>query len=216
MNDHWTDRLSAYVDGALARAERESLEGHLAGCADCRAVLDDLHRVVARARALEDRAPARNLWPRIAARLTPFTPVRRASWMRRRLTFTAPQLAAAAVVLVVASAGSVMMLLPKPPDQGATTPGPSVSPVGLIGAMPRYDAAVAQLEAALVAGRGRLDTATVRIIEKNLAIIDSAIADSRRALARDPGNAYLNHHLAGQMRRKLELLRRANALAVRG
>jgi hypothetical protein len=78
----------------------------------------------------------------------------------------------------------------------------------------RYDAAVAQLQAALVAGRGLLDTSTVRVLQENLAIIDRAIAQARAALAADPGNAYLNLHLAQTMRTKLELLRRAQAIAV--
>jgi hypothetical protein len=76
-----------------------------------------------------------------------------------------------------------------------------------------YDAAIAELEGALAAGRGRLDTATVRQIEQNLAVIDRAIAQARAALAADPADAYLNHHLADTMRRKLQLLRRASTLA---
>jgi hypothetical protein len=79
----------------------------------------------------------------------------------------------------------------------------------------RYAAAVADLELVMERGRGRLDTATVRVIEKNLGIIDGAIRDAQRALAADPANAYLNLHLAEQMRRKLELLRQVNALAAR-
>ena len=61
-------------------------------------------------------------------------------------------------------------------------------------------------------GRGRLDTTTVRVIERNLATIDSAIAQAQRAVAADSANAYLNSHLAETMRRKLELLRQAAAL----
>src|SRR3989449_460651 len=59
----------------------------------------------------------------------------------------------------------------------------------------------------------RLDTATVRIVRKNLAVIDRAIAEARMALRSDPGNAYLNLHLANTMRRKVELLRRVNEMA---
>src|SRR3989442_1052029 len=75
-------------------------------------------------------------------------------------------------------------------------------------------ATLEELEGALVEGRrtGRLDSTTVRILERNLATIDTAIAQARRALAADPGSAYLNHHLADTMRRKLELLRQATAL----
>src|SRR5438445_400088 len=68
---------------------------------------------------------------------------------------------------------------------------------------------------ALEQGRasGRLDSATVRVLTQSLVTIDSAIVQARRALAADPGSAYLNQHLADTMRRKLELLRRASALA---
>jgi len=72
---------------------------------------------------------------------------------------------------------------------------------------------VANLERVLAQGRGRLDTATVRVIAKNLGIIDRAIRDAQSALAADPANSYLNLHLAQEMRRKLELLRQAAALA---
>ncbi len=51
------------------------------------------------------------------------------------------------------------------------------------------------------------------MIEKNLGIIDRAIRDAQSALAADPANSYLNLHLAQEMRRKLELLRQAAALA---
>jgi hypothetical protein len=54
---------------------------------------------------------------------------------------------------------------------------------------------------------------TVRVVRENLAIIDRAIADARIALQKDPGNAYLNFHLAQTMRRKVELLRRVNDIA---
>jgi hypothetical protein len=76
----------------------------------------------------------------------------------------------------------------------------------------KYDAAVAELEQVLQQGRGTLDTTTVHVLERNLALIDRAIADARRALAADPHNAYLNAHLAGTMRRKIDLLRQAAAI----
>ena len=77
----------------------------------------------------------------------------------------------------------------------------------------QYDAAVADLEKALKNGRGRLDKATIEIVEHNLQIIDQAIAQARDALAVDPANAYLSGHLVETRRRKLDLLRRAAALA---
>jgi hypothetical protein len=77
----------------------------------------------------------------------------------------------------------------------------------------QYDAAVADLEKALKAGRGHLDASTISVVEHNLQIIDQAINQAREALAADPANSYLSSHLVEARRRKLDLLRRATALA---
>jgi hypothetical protein len=86
-----------------------------------------------------------------------------------------------------------------------------VESVGMADA--QYDAAVADLEKALKTGRGSLDASTVAIVEHNLQIIDQAINQAREALAGDPANSYLSGHLVEARRRKLDLLRRATALA---
>jgi tetratricopeptide (TPR) repeat protein len=78
----------------------------------------------------------------------------------------------------------------------------------------QYDQAVADLEKALKAGRTRLDPETVRIIEDNLASIDLAIEQARKALRNDPANVDLNTYFAASRNRKLALLRRASALAM--
>ena len=80
-----------------------------------------------------------------------------------------------------------------------------------------YLAAITDLEQALQADRasGQLDSATVRVVQHNLAVIDMALAEARTALAADPASSYLNRHLANTMQRKLELLREATGLAVR-
>jgi len=223
MTDTWTDRLSEYLDGELGGVERTALEAHLAGCAACAAALEELRRVVARARALDDRPPAADLWPAIAEQIGVSSRAHAARGLeapraRRRLSFTIPQLAAASVALALLSGGGAWLLVGRhQPERSPSvaTPGPKAFGVSAGPADPRYAAAVADLELVMERGRGRLDTATVRVIEKNLGIIDGAIRDAQRALAADPANAYLNLHLAEQMRRKLELLRQVNALAAR-
>ena len=227
MTDHWTDRLSEYLDGDLPAGARGALETHLETCIACRTTLAELRRVVARAQALEDTPPARDLWPAIAGRLTPLTggvvdlATRRGprAAPARRVSLTWLQLAAAALVLIAASAGTVMTVLRSHGPAAAPAPAPvalAPAPDGVVVAgwagVARYDAAVAELEQMLAQHRAQLDTATVRVVQKNLDIIDRAIADARAALAADPSSAYLNHHLARTMRRKLDLLRRANAL----
>lgn len=221
MHDRWTERLSEYLDGDLGVADTAALEAHLASCGDCRATLEQLRRVVARARALDDRAPAADLWPEVAARigLSPLAErvgARAAGHARWRLTFTVPQLLAASVALVLLSGSAAWVVLRRPggaPATVATGPMPIMSNVGTYESSPRYAAAVADLERLLAQRRGQLDSTTVRVIEKNLGIIDRAIRDAQSALAADPANAYLNQHLAQAMRRKLELLRQAATLA---
>jgi hypothetical protein len=221
MSDQWTDRLSEYLDDELTAEDRAELEAHLRGCVKCGAVLADLKRVVARAQSLEDREPAHDLWPGIAARIgaAPATaevvPIDRAR--SRRWSFSLPQLVAAGFALMVLSGGAAWLL--HPAGQAALATRPALSPVPAVtaaattrSASRSYDAAVADLERVLQEGRGRLDTTTVRVIERNLATIDSAIAQAQRAVAGDSANLYLNSHLAETMRRKLELLRQAAAL----
>lgn len=211
MNDQWTDRLSEYLDGDLTPAERTALEAHLAACGACRRTLEELRRVVARAQALDDRPPVADLWPGIAEYIGV---VSLAARRARRLSFTVPQLAAAAVVLAFLSGGSAWLALR---DHQSLPPTAPSTPVMTSGGMSLLDArtaaSVAALEQTLARNRDRLDTATVRVIEKNLGIIDRAIRDAQSALAADPANPYLNQHLAQETRRKLELLRQAATLA---
>lgn len=65
-SDPWRERLSEYLDGELESGERERLERHRAGCAECTLALEELRRVVAFAHALPDRPPSGDLWPAIA------------------------------------------------------------------------------------------------------------------------------------------------------
>jgi anti-sigma factor RsiW len=217
MSDQWTDRLSGYLDGDLKGSERALLEAHLERCEDCQDTLASLRRVVMRARSLEDRPPAADLWAGVAERIG--APVRTGVLpVRRRFTFSVPQLLAAGVALAVFSASgawilhpvvpTVTLVQPAPPGQGEVT----VSPVAAPSAARSYDAAVHDLEQVLAQGRGRLDTATVRVLEQNLTLIDRAIAEASRAVAADSANVYLNTHLAETMRRKVDLLRQAVAL----
>jgi hypothetical protein len=58
----------------------------------------------------------------------------------------------------------------------------------------------------------QLDSSTVAIIEKNLKIIDAAIAQSRAALAKDPASMLLSEQLTHALDKKVELLRTAALL----
>lgn len=232
--DLWTDRLSEYVDRELSDAERIALEAHLGGCAECRGMVELLRAVQRRAAQLPDREVRRDLWPAIAAMIgseSPLRPddeaVRPIGTRRRRYAFSLPQLAAAGIALTLMSGGAVWLARdasgPTPAAVATTpTPTPDATPTAAtdaalasraaLRAEQTFDAAVADLQTVLDAGRERLDPRTVTVLEKNLSVIDSAVAEAQRAVAADPANAYLNSHLVRTMRRKVELLRQAATL----
>jgi anti-sigma factor RsiW len=217
MHETWRDRLSEYLDGELAPDERATLERHLAECADCRTALGELQAVVERAHGLEDREPAAALWAGIAERIghDPQMIGLAGRRRRRRVSFSVPQLLAAGITLMMVTAGGVWLSLgPRSPSgmsQGAADD--AVEPSAFVAAMPGFESAVGDLQVVLAEHRDQLDSATVRVLEENLAIIDKAIEEAREALDRDPANAYLNQHLADNMWRKVRLLRQAAAIA---
>ena len=210
MNDQWTDRLSEYVDGELANGERSALEAHLATCTVCRGAVAELRQVVARAKALENRPPKADLWPGVAKRIGAGQVVDIRS---RRFSFSVPQLIAASIALILLSAGGAWLALKPQPTQVVVTPKPESRFEAINVSTRPTDAAIADLQDVFERNKSKLDTSTVRVVQQAFTTIDRAIAEARTALQADPSNAYLNLHLADTMRRKLELLRRVNAIA---
>jgi len=107
-----------------------------------------------------------------------------------------------------------------------TTPVPSPSPEPRLAPIPKtqfvvgprgparaqtseylYDTQIASLRKILEQRRGQLDPKTVTVIERSLRVIDTAIAQSKAALAKDPANAFLADQVDRDLGTKLELLR---------
>ena len=75
-----------------------------------------------------------------------------------------------------------------------------------------YDHEIVRLLAVYKFKQRDLDSSTVAVLSKNLAIIDSAIAQCRLALRRDPASGYLLQSLNDALDNKVQLLRTAAAL----
>lgn len=230
-NAHETDRLSEYLDGGLSADERAEVGRHLATCGECAGLLDELRAVAANAATLPTVPPARDLWPGIQERLAPRrglesvasrragptgTPVIR-PWSRRPLSVTVPQLLAAGLAVGMLSAGGVWALLDGPTGAG-TLAGPAPSEV--TGTVPpptdavlaAYQPGMAELEAEYQRRRDELDPETIRVVERSLAIIDTAIREASDALAADPSSGFLNGRLADAVRMRMTLLRQASSI----
>lgn len=229
-------RLSEYLDGDLSPSVAREVEAHIEGCGACRDVLAGLAAVRERAGSLEDRAPGRDLWPGIRAVVERPTVIdldarrdraRRAgrtarrdtrSRYRRGVFLSLPQLAGAAAALTVLAAGGAWALarasgVPAPAPAARVPATGEVQPASTGGSRFAEQAdEVARLQEALEKGRDRLDPNTIRILEKNLALIDQAIRESVEALAVDPENPFVEEHLRRSWERKVTYLREATAL----
>ena len=240
MHTEWTDKLSDYLDDELEAAERAAVDAHLRACTECSTVLNDLRRVIAlaQASAVDTRPPQEDLWTGVAGRIDRIRQPRRVSLTVTQLAAAAVLVAAVSGGLAwqfappfggqglrsETPATDVARAFPGSADRGTRDGGrpadtgiaaraeDGVAIIGVSLADDQYDAAVADLERALNQGRGKLDKATIAVVEQNLQTIDQAIAQAREALASDPANSYLSGHLVEARRRKLDLLRRAAAL----
>jgi anti-sigma factor RsiW len=196
---HMEVKLNEYVDGTLAARDQSDVEAHLTGCAGCRAAVAELRSLSAAAASLpKSIEPGRDLWAAIEARIR-----QRAPWNVQRAWWRGALAAAAVLVLAV----GIYRLLPpfaahdRPVGQGWAA------------VQADFDRASDELGRILALERQRLAPQTVALVERNLAIIDAAVAESRAALARDPANADLRRLFAAAARQKVELLRWAARVA---
>lgn len=215
------ERLQDYREGLLSPEEEELVRVHLEECVDCRRAFEALGTLMDSVGELPLEAqPSRDLWPQIEWRMgageggTGSVPGENAEGPRARITLAAWQLLAASVALALLSGGTVWTVLSggsRGPAQSVTALAPEsfVAPVGWGTALDGYDEAVTDLEEIFEAGRDVLDPETIRVLEETLQTIDRAIQESQEALAQDPGSKFLGRLLTENMRRKVELLRRA-------
>jgi hypothetical protein len=239
--DDYEELLPRHLENELSTDELDRVERHLATCRRCWALRDELIDLARAAAELPTMTPARDLWTGIAERIE--TPVialdtgEHAIPQRpRRRSY---RLAAAAAALVIGTAattfGVVRGIYQRDSAIAAGAEVTDISPVSDPASYPVYgggqtgillvtdqlgsaDAAyareIAELRSALERRRPRLDSATVAILERNLAIIDSAIAQSKAALEKNPNSAMLSRQLDRALGRKVEVLRSAVVLPV--
>jgi hypothetical protein len=96
---------------------------------------------------------------------------------------------------------------------GATRPTEAQTAVATLNA--DYDREMARLRILIDQRRNQLDPVTVAIIEKNLQVIDTAIAECKKAIARDPASRFLIESLNQSLQSKVELMRTAALLPSR-
>lgn len=213
-----TARLSAFVDGELAADERAAVSAHLGQCASCRATAADLARVRDAARALGPVAPPDHIWLEIAGQIhladRPTPADATAQTRRRSAAWQWIGLAAALVLTTLLTYAVIHLRDQAPATTGNAAASGSVETVAqeLSLALEHYDKAIAELELLAKNNDGTIDPVTAATLQKNLGVIDQAIAESRAALANDPQSQPAFDSLIDALRRKVGILQTTVAL----
>ena len=178
----------------------------------------ELRAIVRAAAELPTLSPSRDLWSGIAERIEApvialpartVAPAARLPWRR---------LAIAASLLIAVTAGVTYSLvkhnasaeLAASGDSSAVEApltGVAVQPASMQTAEQTFDREIGAMRKIVDERRKELDPATVSVLEKNLKLIDAAIAESKLALAKDPASAFLMDRLTHAYDTKLQLLR---------
>jgi len=229
---HPTDAaIHAYVDetgetmGALDRAD---VDRHLAGCAECRAMVDDLREIRRATRSLELREPPVRAWMRIEraiqldARHSTQKPQKEGALRVPHVLGSTSRWTwlAAAAVLLLATASSLWYLSRASQRERAssqTAAAVSAADAQSIAAELRqaeahYENAIKGLEQIANAEQGTLDPQTAATLRKNLSVIDEAISESRAALRVEPSSEPAQQSLIDGFKTKMGLLQDTVAL----
>src|SRR5262245_518751 len=234
MHTAYRESIQELIDGTLGGIRRAELEHHLAECAECRSFLADMETIRQTAETLDPLEPPDRVWLQIAGRLRqegrvqppPARPVRSPRYALLAIA-AALVLAVGAAIFALVSQYRSNAATPPPTTAAKTTAAPAGAANADIAvesveaefrlAEQHYQNAIAKLEQAArldQAGRdgNTLDAQTAAMLQKNLQVIDQAIAESRDAVRSEPLSAAARDSLFDALRRKVALLQDTIAL----
>jgi anti-sigma factor RsiW len=235
MHPH-EEALNAYADGSLTAAEAAEVERHIATCVSCRHVVDDLREILRASSTLELREPPVRAWSRIerairleqehvgrgasaaaGAEQTPAAASRAAAprWL--------PWLAAAAALVLATvvglrysplrrNAGTSSQTAIESGAQASASEAAQSVESELRQAEAHYENAINGLEQIANAEQNALDPRTAATLQKNLAVIDQAINESRAAVRSQPASEPAQQSLIENFKTKIALLQDTVAL----
>ena len=200
--------LSAWVDGDLPAEVRDRVREHLAGCAVCRGLADDLGAVRDAARQLGPIVPPDHIWLEVAGQVQIDTGVPAAAPRRSKSGGTFQWLGLAAALILVTLG---IWLVGRPVPDAPPTEVREASPADVVAAeldlaAEHYERAIATLETMATAGELPVEPAITATLRDNLGVIDRAIDESRQALAENPDSQPARDSLFDALRQKVGLL----------
>jgi len=216
----YLNSIQELIDGTIGSIRRAELEAHLDECADCRVLREDLQRIHDAAAALPVVEAPDRAWLQIAGRLRQEGRIHdtvRVAPARRSVGLWL----AAAAALVIAVGSAIVLLVPRtqaPPQTAANAP--AAAPVKSVEeaqnavdvAQEKYEQAILELQKVAKANEEALDPTTSATIDKNLGILDQAIAENKAAVRTEPTSVAARETLLEAFQQKLSLLQDTIAL----
>jgi anti-sigma factor ChrR (cupin superfamily) len=219
MNESTThlteEERQTLADGSISADRAATARAHLRMCVECSADVARLERLVTRARDMQNpTSELAELWPAIRARIDSAKVVTlapesaKARWTGRRLTL---MIATVAAALIVAAWLGVRARGTSSAPALAELPRDTAGSMALAADSVRaYEEEAQILLDRLALLRSVLEPGAAAAIDKDLAVIDSAIAELQTAIARDPRNPALRQLLADSYRQKVDVLKRVS------
>jgi len=210
------ERFNDYLDDELSPSARLRVEEHLERCAECREELAGLESLLEASAALpREIEPDRNLWPSIDGRLVRSEPVvaRGDWWSQSWVGLAAAAVLIAAVTLQVVRRTDEAVPVAEPPMVAVSE---AVATYARISEEVRARNGLQQVREDLlrtiIERRESLDPETQELIDRNLEVIDRAVAEIYQALEENPENQQLEFMLAATYQREVEFLKKMNLL----
>jgi hypothetical protein len=225
------------LEGTLDAKSRERMDAHRLDCDACDSIVADLLDIRQQAANLPTLTPSRDLWSGIESRIQteivefPRTPM--PGEVLAVVATASPQtadhrpqpglgnrgragwrIAAAASLLVAATAGITWSIASRAgtasqftTDSLASVNSGLAVPVSATPMEESYDREISDLRRLVDEHRADMDSVTAAVLDRNLKVIDEAIAESKAALESSPESAFLLGRLNDAYATKLRTLR---------
>ena len=220
--EEFAGRLADYLEHEMDEETRARMESHANRCPECGALLADIRAMQISAAKLPELTPSRDLWSGIAERIeTPVVALNpsgstKAATVPRRWRAAWTGLAAAGLVAATATVTYQLTSRSAVETSASVATRPAVDsplvPVANRAIEQTYDSEITRLRTIVKDRSAQLDPATVAVLDKNLKVIDDAIAQCKEALRADPNSRFLIESLNEALDSKVQLLRKAATL----
>jgi putative zinc finger protein len=225
-HDRYRDAIQELADGTLGPLRRSELQQHLDECPACRAFADDMRRIRDLAQSLDRPAPPDRVWLQVAGRLRQEGRIAQTSSPAAASRRFMPLAIAASLLIMVGASLYVLysrqagapahqdahLSSQQPAGNAAQTNAVEGIEAEFRLAEQHYQNAIARLEEAAKSDSNAIDPQTAAMLQKNLQLIDQAIAESRAALRSEPQSAQARDSLFEALRKKVTVLQDTIAL----